>query len=113
MTEDEMAGWHHRLNGHEWQLYFSEKLPLGYPEPPRVRASTVESKRSRSTGTGVARMSTLVISHMTSGLPASLTPPGWMGSRGKRKEKTVQANIYYLVPTMLPALHAWSSSPSP
>ena len=43
-------------------------------------------------------MSTLVISHMTSGLPASLTPAGWMGSRGKRKEKTVQANIYYLVP---------------
>ena len=53
-------------------------------------------------------MSTLVISHMTSGLPASLTPPGWMGSRGKRKEKTVQANIYYLVtcyPLYMRGLH--------
>ena len=32
-------------------------------------------------------MSALVISHMTPGLPASLTPPGWMGSRGGGKRK--------------------------
>ena len=26
MTEDEMAGWHHRLNGHEFELDMTEPL---------------------------------------------------------------------------------------
>lgn len=81
----------------QWRLYFPEKLTLGRPEPPLQRAVTVELETSGSTRTEVARVSTTVISHVTSWLPSFLAPPGWIGSRGKRKRKTIKLNLYYIV----------------
>lgn len=60
----------------EWQLYFSDTPALECSEPPRVQAMTVEFGSRGSMRTEVAGMSTLVISHMTSGPPSLLTPPG-------------------------------------
>ena len=44
MTEDEMAPWHHRLNGHE----FAYTLGAGYGQGSRV----LQSMRSQRAGHG-------------------------------------------------------------
>lgn len=75
----------------------------GVSRAAQERDVTVELENSRSTRTEVAWMSSLVISHTTSWLSSFLASPGSIGSRGKRKRKTVKLNIYY----MLGILHAF------
>ena len=41
MTEDEMAGWHHRLNGHEFEQ--APGVTEGQPIPPSIRVFSNES----------------------------------------------------------------------
>lgn len=69
----------------------------GAPWAAQEQDVTAELENSRSTRTEVARMSSLVISHMTSWLSSFLAPPGSIGSRGKRKRKSVKLNIYHML----------------
>ena len=45
MTEDEMVGWHHQLDGHE----FEQALGVGYGEGSLVRCSPWGHKESDAT----------------------------------------------------------------
>ena len=36
MTEDEMAGWHHRLNGHEFELTPGQEFHFPNPRPFKI-----------------------------------------------------------------------------
>ena len=46
MTEDEMVGWHHRLNGHEFEktLGNSERLYLFYPKSLQMMTAAMKLK---------------------------------------------------------------------
>lgn len=80
----------------EWQLYFSEKLTLGCPEPPGVR---LWLRNLKTAGTREQKLQRCL--H----LPFLTWPPGygpssphldeWIRSRGKRERKAVKLNRYH------------------
>ena len=41
MTEDEMVGWHHRLNGHETLKILNECLPLSSTTRNHMKAENI------------------------------------------------------------------------